>query len=171
MFDLFNNLHKLRQDWLSTIKNDGGYCPCCDRWGKISPFTLTETHALSLKWFADAPCDDDGWILVPPIAPNWMLRGKNYSMMAKWNLIEHGGNSDTSKRSDGYWRITAKGLDFILGKIRVPKTAYIYANTVQAWSDELIAFADCFGKHFDYEYVMSSHFDVLAISDIPKGKK
>lgn len=161
----------MRQEWSVTIKHDGGHCPCCDRWGKIAPFTLTETHALALMWLADAPCDGDGWILVPPIAPKWMLRGKNYSMMSKWNLIEHGGNNDKSKRSDGYWRITHKGLDFLLGKITVPKTAYIYNNTVQAWSEHCVAFADCFGKYFDYEYVMSSNFDVLSITDIPKGMK
>jgi hypothetical protein len=166
-FDLFGSpekhLDKLRQDWRVTIENDGGYCPCCDRWGKISPFTLTETHALSLLWLSKAECDDDGWVLVPPVAPKWMMRGKNYSLLAKWGLIEHGGNTDSSKKSEGYWRMTTKGLHFLCGIITVPKKTYIYNNTVQGWSEECVSFRDCFGRHFDYAEVMSDNFNINAL--------
>jgi len=96
--DIFRQayLDDLKSEWRATIEGDGGHCPCCDKWGKISPFSITETHALALLWLSRAPCDDDGWVNVPPIAPAWMLRGKNYTMMAKWGLIEHGGTLTTA---------------------------------------------------------------------------
>src|SRR5512139_2677589 len=115
-FDFFDDptllMAQLKANWRLTIEGEGGNCPCCGKWGKISPFTITETHALALLWLSRAPCDGDGWVDVPPIAPAWMLRGKNYTTMAKWGLIEHGGNDDKSKRSDGFWRVTPKGLHF-----------------------------------------------------------
>lgn len=92
-----------------------------------------------------------------------MLRGKNYTTMAKWGLIEPSISTDDSKRSDGYWRVTSKGLHFLTGISTVPKKAYIYNNTVQGWSDECVSFRDCFGRHFDYAEVMADNFNLNAI--------
>jgi hypothetical protein len=100
---------------------------------------------------------------VPPIAPAWMLRGKNYTTMAKWGLIEQGGHDDKSKRSDGFWRVTAKGLHFLCGTTTVPRKAFIYNNQVQGWSDECVSFRDCFGRHFDYADVMADNFNLNGI--------
>jgi hypothetical protein len=161
--DAEHYLAQLKTNWRATIENDGGHCPCCDKWGKISPFTITETHALALLWLSKAPCDSDGWVDVPPIAPAWMLRGKNYTTMAKWGLIEQGGHDDTSKRSDGFWRVTAKGLHFLCGTTTVPRKAFIYNNKVQGWSDECVSFRDCFGRHFDYADVMADNFNLNGI--------
>ena len=156
-------LAQLKTNWRATIESDGGNCPCCGKWGKISPFSITETHALALLWLSRAPCDSDGWVDVPPIAPSWMLRGKNYTTMAKWGLIEQGTNEDKSKRADGLWRLTAKGLHFICGTVSVPKKAYIYNNQVEGWSDQWVTFSECFGKHFDYAEVMDDNFNLNAI--------
>lgn len=147
----------LKKDWRFTIEGEGGYCPCCDRWGKISPFTLTETHALALLWMSKQDTAD-GWIDVPPLAPQWMLRGKNYQLMAKWELIEKGSKTNSATRSDGMWRITERGWDFIRGHISVPTKAYIYNNSIEGWSEEEMEFKDCFGKRFNYEQVMSDQF-------------
>ena len=165
LLDLFADscLSKLKMNWRKTIEGDGGYCPCCGKWGKISPFSITETHALALLWMSRAPCDSDGWIDVPPIAPSWMLRGKNYTTMAKWGLIENKSKTDTSKRSDGFWRVTPKGLNFICGTIIVPMKAYIYNNQVEGWSAECVSFENCFGRHFNYSEVMSDNFNLNEI--------
>jgi hypothetical protein len=163
-WDLFENkdlyLSELKANWRATIENDGGHCPCCSRWGKISAFTLTETHAMALLWLSRAYCDDDGWVNVPELAPSWMLRGKNFSLMAKWGLIEPSSTDDKTKRSDGQWRVTNKGLHFLCGTITIPKKAFIYNNQVEDWSTEEVYFRDCFGKHFDYEEVMSTNFSL-----------
>ena len=50
-----NYLAQLKTNWRATIEGDGGHCPCCNKWGKISPFTITETHALALLWLSRAP--------------------------------------------------------------------------------------------------------------------
>ena len=34
---MMKTLQDSRDDWASAIQGDGGYCPCCDRWGKIYP--------------------------------------------------------------------------------------------------------------------------------------
>lgn len=165
--DLFSSpekyLSKLRQQWRDTIENDGGDCPCCDRWGKVSPQGMSETMALGLLWMARADADEYGWIDVPKSAPRWMLRGKTYTTMARWGLVEKGGREDTSKKSDGLWRVTDKGWAFIKGTIAIPQKVYSYNNTVEGYSEQVVYFRDCFGKHFDYETVMADNFNLNAV--------
>lgn len=166
-FDLFGSpekyLAKLRSDWRNTIENDGGHCPCCDRWGKVSPQSMSETMALALLWLSRADADVHGWVDVPKSAPRWMLRGKTYTTMARWGLIEKGSREDASKKSDGYWRVTAKGWAFLRGQVSVPQKVYTYNNTVEGYSEKVVYFRDCFGKYFDYETVMGDNFNLNAI--------
>lgn len=165
-FDSPDYLTMLRNQWRDTIENDGGYCPCCDKWGKISPFPLTEIMALGLLWMSRQESDGMGWIDVPNKAPRWMLRGKTYTTMHRWNLIEKADkHEDSTKKSDGLWRVTHKGLQFLDGKLRVPKKVYLYNNAVEGWSDEQIYFSECFGKHFDYSAVMAENFNLNAIPE------
>jgi len=52
-----------------------------------------------------------------------------------------GAHTDETKKSDGAWRVTAKGLHFLCGTITVPKKAFIYNNQVEGWSDECVSFS------------------------------
>lgn len=165
--DLFGSpekyLAKLRQTWRDTIENDGGFCPCCDRWGKVSPQGMSETMALGLLWLSRADADAHGWVNVPNTAPRWMLRGKTYTTMARWGLVEKGGRDDPAKKSDGMWRVTEKGWAFLRGQTPIPQKVYSYNNVIQGYSENVVYFRDCFGKHFDYEAVMADNFNLNAI--------
>ena len=74
-------------------------------------------------------------------------------------------HEDNTKKSDGLWRITPKGLHFLFGTVSIPKKVFIYNNQIEGWSDEQIYFKDCFGKHFDYEAVMAENFNLNAIKE------
>jgi hypothetical protein len=156
-----NALQTLRGMWRDTIEGEGGRCPCCDRWGKINALSISETLALSLLWLSRQPVDDDGFVNVPACAPAWVLRTKTYSTLQHWGLIiKVDRNEDKTKRSDGFWQVTSKGLAFLKGEISVPKKVFIYDNTIQGFSQEEIYFRNCFGKHFDYQQVMSDSFNL-----------
>lgn len=65
----------------------------------------------------------------------------DYPLMAHWGLIE------CSPVTSGEYKITSKGIEFIEGKIKVPKYLYFANNKVFRSSPELISFDD--SKNFD----------------------
>ena len=156
-------LIKLRMEWEITISNDGGYCPCCARWGKISPQGMTEARSLALLWISRAP-KDDGWVNVQKLAPKWILRAKNYSLLKHWGLIESAVNTEANRRGSGRWRVTEKGQLFINETLSVPSKVYLYNDTVQGWSTDRVYFRDCFGTRFSYDEVIAENFNWARIT-------
>ena len=152
------HLEKIKVEWDLTIANDGGYCPCCGRWGKIAPQGMTEARALALLWIDRAP-KDDGWVNVQKLAPKWILRAKNYSLMKHWGLIESAINVAPNRRGSGKWRVTPKGQLFISESINVPSKVYLYNDEIQGWSTDRVYLRDCFGRRFSYDEVMRDNFN------------
>jgi len=159
-------LNELKDSWQETIEGDGGHCPCCNRWGKINAFSLNETFAFILKWMSESPADEEGYINLGESAPRWAMRGKNYSLLKHWKLIEqHPKNDDTTKRKSGMWRLTQTGFDFVNLKIDLPLKAFVYDNEAVGFSKETVFFPNCFGKKFDYAEVMSTTFKWSMINE------
>lgn len=145
-------IDELRGKWHEIIKGKGGHCPCCDRWGKVNAFKLTQALALTLKWMQLHP-DGSGWIDMQNKAPRWILRAKCYPVLAYWKLIEF------ENHCSGIWGITQKGLDFLNGVITIPQKAFVYNNQVFDVSEKQVSFRDCFGKKFDYDEMLSDRYD------------
>lgn len=168
MRDLFEEqtIKKIKADYRNVIEGEGGYCPCCERWGKINTFHLSEINALSLMWMMNNEIDEDGWVHTAKLAPRWMMRAKSFSTMRHWGLVESAPNDDKNKKAAGVWRITQKGYNFVNGQIRLPKKAFVYNRTLVAYGDQLMYFRECFGKHFSYEEIMSDAFSINNIKRI-----
>ena len=157
-------LEEIKSNYKVKLEGEGGACPCCDRWGKVNPFKLTETMALALRWI-QLNGKESGWVNVQKTAPRWILRSKTYPVLAHWEFIEAGGSRD------GTWRITKKGLDFIAGFISVPHKVYIYNNKVWDFSDKNVSFRGCFGSKFDFHEMMSDRYDWNKVRSSREKKK
>jgi len=164
--DMFNNeghfLARMRNNWNKVIEADGGYCPCCGKWGKVYKMKLSQHLALSLRWIA-LHGEQDGWIDVQNKAPRWMLKSKTYNLLEHWDMIE-----SQSHRS-GVWRATVTGLLFISGDVTAPSAVHIYDNRKWGVEDEQTTFRGCFGKHFDFEEMMSDQFNWAVIKKPEKN--
>jgi hypothetical protein len=161
--DIFDDpLQRMKKEWRETIEGDGGCCPVCGQFGKVYRMRLTQTMALAVKWIADHG-NPDGWVEVQSTGPRWMIRGKTYSMIAHWGLIE------SQSRRSGIWRVTPKGRDFLSGKVLVPDAVYIYDNDVWAVSKDETSFRGCFGVNFDFDELMSTQFKWSNVAQLEKS--
>jgi hypothetical protein len=145
-------LERLRTSWNQTIEGEGGHCPCCGKWGKVYKTKLNQHLALCLKWIVDH-AGDDGWVDVQNRAPRWMLKSKTYPLLEHWTLIE-----SRATRS-GIWAATARGRDFVKGNAYMPEAVYIYDNRRWGFAEKEVNFRQCFGKHFDFDELMSAQFN------------
>lgn len=148
-------LTDLRSIWRGIIGDEGGHCPCCDRWGKIYPRSLNETMARSLVWLAHHSTNGD-WVDVPKRAPRWLVRSNQLPTLRWWGLVERLDTEDKTKKHSGLWRATQRGILFAQNRLQVPKKVYTYNAEVEGFSEELVTIKDCV-ESFDYSAVMESN--------------
>jgi hypothetical protein len=148
----------MRGLWHQTIQEEGGRCPCCDRWGKVNGHAIIETMAMALLWLSRQPVNDEGFVDTKK-APAWMVKGK-YSLLRHWGLTLKADKQNKKTKGEGLWQVTPKGYQFLRNDLAIPKKVYIYDNALQGFSAEEVYFRDCFGKHFDYQQVMSDSFNL-----------
>jgi hypothetical protein len=151
MFDE-SPMAEMKDKWRKTIEGDGGFCPCCGKWGKIYKYKLSQHLALALRWIM-VHGDEEGWVDVQKKGPRWMLRAKTYPLLVHWQMIE-----GAAKRS-GIWRVTQKGREFATGQTSAAAAVWVYDNTIYEVSDSLTSYRGCFGKHFDFDELMSDRYD------------
>ena len=163
-------LKELKQEWDNTIAKSGGYCPCCDRWGKINAFTLHHNLALALKWMYEyTKRSSKPWVYVVEEAPRQVLRTRSFAGLEYWGLIRRHptvkSEVDTSHgdklgktRSSGLWQITALGIDFVEGKTLMPKKVFVYNKIVQGKTVATVSFEDCLGELYHYGASMSINY-------------
>ena len=148
----------LRKQWEATIHGDGGHCPVCDRWGRVYWRTINATMARGLIWFCQQPGDEQGWVYAPN-GPKWLLRSNQFPTLKNWGLLERRPNPDNPLvKHEGFWRPTALGRAFYMGKLRVPKRVATYNDTVVERSIEETDIVSCFDTLFDYSEVMAGRY-------------
>jgi hypothetical protein len=151
-----NALAHLREEWLLKIEGDGGYCPCCDRWGKIYKRPLNSSMARALMWLTKAPDRGDGWTHVPSTAPTWMLRSQQLATLHLWGLVK-GFDSETKLASSGLWKPTPLGVAFAENRARVQRYVYVYNNEVRGFDGDEISIIDALGEKYNYQNIMANY--------------
>ena len=150
-------LAEARKEYRQTIKDKGGRCPCCRRWGKIHAYQVTSTHVRGMIWMLKRFRRNE-WIELSK-APKWMLRAKTMSILQHWNLLERAiKQKDDDRRGSGFWRLTQTGRNFLRRHITIPKYAFIFDNTVLKFSKEHVDAVQSLGKKFSYEELMHTTY-------------
>jgi len=149
---------QLRKSWRATIEHDGGYCPVCDRWGRIYARNINKTMAHSLMWLCQAGKDENGWVDVPTNAPRWLVRSNQLATLRWWELVVRRGNDDPKNKHSGMWKATKLGVDFVHGVQKIPEKVYTYKGDVEVVSQNLVHISECFKEYFDYEQLMNEYF-------------
>jgi hypothetical protein len=107
----------------------------------------------------------EGWLHVPKhlAAQKWLpasvrasWHGGDWSKLRHWGLIE----SKPDERADGstrvgFYRITDLGRQFVEREVKVPKYAYIYAQTFMGLDLPYITIDEALGTKFSYDELMT----------------
>jgi hypothetical protein len=146
-------------------RKPGAVCPCCDQLVKHYPRSIHSSMALTLILVARR---SKGFVHVARLLASLDLKpelmaaiagGGDFSKLRFWNLIEAqpGDRADGSNRN-GFWRVTPLGVDFVNGRVKVPRTVWLFDNQAIGFEDvsDVIGIRDCLGDRFDYRKLMRS---------------
>lgn len=148
--------------WRHMRENDGGYCPCCDRWGKDYRRGINHTMAASIVWLSYMTEPGGDFIDVPKRAPRYVLASNQLSTMQWWGLCERRAVEEGDDRKhSGMWRVTELGARWAANRTTVPKYVWTYNKTVLRTEGPEVRVNECV-ENFSYDEVMSTRY-------VPRG--
>ncbi len=120
----------------------------------VSAYALILIYKLTLKLNPDG-----GWLhITKEFAKHFGLHASayDYSQLERWGLTERKKpNLEKNKPSNGFYRITQLGIDFVEGRAKVKKYLWMYNGKVLEWEDEETTLKEALGKKFDYQELMA----------------
>lgn len=140
--------------YLRNNMETGTKCPCCGRNVKLYNYMINSSLARALISLYKLSLRSQPNHVKDILVGLPHSCGKNFCILKHWELIKEVVNTDTHKRASGFWYITPQGTNFILNKIRIPRTVKIFNDKIYAISDEKIGIYDCLGTEFDYSELM-----------------
>ena len=153
-------LGEARAMLLANRGNNDNYCSCCGRKAKIYPHLMSaeKVGVLLLLLKHSLLRDAHGWVhIVGSFTKSLGLdaRKSGYSKLKYWGFIEQKTHpKDSTKKCSGIWRITKEGIEFGMGRSRVPKIAFVYLDTVLSFSTETFSVEQALEEKFDYRELL-----------------
>lgn len=129
----------------------GCKCPVCEQTVKLYRRKLNSGMALTLwQMFIVEPKGNK------PIHVKDLLREKSLPNTHDWTLLAHWGIIEGAGNPTGYWKVTPKGVDFIMGRLNVPDSIMMYNNKVAEIEGEVtkISFREALHNRFDLDEAM-----------------
>jgi len=145
------------KDHLLANVEKGTHCPCCERYTKVYRRRLNAAMARYLILMVKKQGDPDGWLHVETDFRDVSVPSRgDYAKLRYWGLIEARPDAETGGgRTNGYWRVTEKGQQFVRGETTVPSYILLWNNEpVGVSPKEIDIQAALAGGGFDYAEVM-----------------
>ena len=134
----------------------GCECPACGRHVELRPRKLNSSMAYAaiiMYNLRKKNGDPNRYFKMNEEIAKLKIPSSNveYSKLNYWGLAEQNPTNDNPKtKTSGLWRLTDKGIRFVMGEISVPRHVFVYKNIVRKISDERTNISDSLGDKFDY---------------------
>jgi hypothetical protein len=135
---------------------EGIECPCCGQRVKRYARNLYSTQAYCLiRLYRITELEGEDFYHWRKLIENvGGSLGEDFPKLRFWGLIREADTRTLDRNASGYWKITQKGKDFVLGIISVPKKVYIFNNKFRGFSDDTITIQQALKDKFDYRELM-----------------
>ena len=154
------------KDWLRARVRKGAPCPCCNQFAMVYERSITGAMAVALVPIERYFRTNTDWLHAPtyltansPVGVT--IRGGDYAKLVHWGLLEEKPEvRDDGCPRAGFYKITPAGVEFALGRSRVPRHVAIYNQQPVASRKpfETVSIHDVLSKvkfkNFNYEELM-----------------
>lgn len=143
------------QEWLRQHVDEGARCPCCTQYAKVYRWSLYGSIIKALILLHRVGGTTEFSSLRDIRSLGYTEQG-GATRLRFWNLAEEERVVRSDGGKAGYWRVTSLGEAFILGRIAIPKYAYVYDNRLLRLDGERVNVRDVLGTRFSYDELMSA---------------
>ncbi len=157
MSDLNLTLNQGRANFRAELQAlNEAVCPCCQRRARINKLRIHSTLALMLaRLYYAAKHSASGlpteWIHIEQFRPSKHGSGRDFSITKHWGLAEaKPAGADDDKPSSGLWRLTPRGVAFVLNQIGVPRFAMVMDDALVGVSGENVTMEEAVKRKFSY---------------------
>jgi len=131
-------------------------CPCCGRYAQIYSRRIHATIARKLINLYNLG-GDDRYVHTSRLILDGESGIGDFSKAKYWKLIQEAENTNDGKRTSGNWKLTEKGVGFVLNLITIPKSVKIFDDRVFGFSEEHVNIKECLDSGgFDYAEIMKA---------------
>lgn len=149
---------KEAKKFLQSKMSKGVKCPCCEQTVKAYKRSLNSGMTITLyHMFKRYKIHGDDFFHVKNYLRDETLKNNHdWTLLSYWGLIEQKPILSKEPGSKGYWRITAKGIDFVLGRLKVPSYILMYNKQISKPEKNVksVSFAETLNERFNYEELM-----------------
>ncbi len=138
------SLHSARQA-VKAGRERGVVCPCCDQLVKVYKRRINLQMARAALWMSRTP---PGQFVDMTKAPASIVRNREYSRLALWELAEAERGRNHAGAKKGRWRLTKGGRLFVDNVLRVPEYILVLNGKVIDVSRETTHIGRVKGFHF-----------------------
>ncbi len=131
-----------------------GDCPCCGRHTQVYKRTIHTAVALQMIRLYRLGGFDGLFVHASRLIPEGQSGSGDLSKAKYWGLLREKPHEIGTKKSSGYWSLTADGVLFVTRAKMIPQFAHVFDDQVMAFSPELISIEQALGKGFKYDELM-----------------
>lgn len=134
------------KDWLRAQLPKGARCPCCNQHVQVyrRPMYGTLARALIACYLAGGT---DRYVHSSDLGIT--LRGGEMGKLAYFQLVVEERAQRPDGGRTGYWRVTPLGADWLFGRRKVSKYAWVYDGQVRGYDGPMVSVADVLDEPFD----------------------
>ena len=145
------------KQYLKSNYEKGVSCPCCGQFVKLYKRKINSGMSLGLLYLYKINGGGD-FIHVPTAFTQRKINHANLELakLLYWELVEERLSTEDDKKNSGYWKLTNKGIDYVLNRIKVPKHVFIYNNKVKGFSNNSTGITESLGDKFNYHELMNA---------------
>jgi hypothetical protein len=132
-------------------------CPCCTQYVKLWKHSINSAIAMLLIYMYHTKRE---WVHIMKETKFTTM----YGIAQFWGvIIQKTKTPEDDKRASGFWKLTDLGVDFVTGKISIPRYLYLYNDKVIRISEEKCTIKSCLTKKFSYSELMGYDFDESSV--------
>lgn len=155
--ELFYNEQAVRDEFLRQLKAGAQIeCPTCGRHAQIYRRKFHASMALQLIRLYRLG-GETSYIHASQLIIHGVSGAGDFSKAKYWGLIVPRMNTDAHTRCNGMWMLSADGVQFVLGALRIPDEVHVFDDKLFGVGTREITIKDALGKRFNYHELMEEN--------------